>query len=78
MVLQTLQRRGGLSHYENLTSHLAFGSVFLKDFWEPTLVNVRIILLVEYDKTLYIPIKFETLGVFMCICMMVTSVPIKR
>jgi hypothetical protein len=77
MVLQTHQRRGGLSHYENLTSLLAFGSVFLKDFWEPTSVNVRIILLVEYDKTLYIPIKFETLGV-MCICMMVTSVPIKR
>ena len=34
---------------------------FLKDFWEPKLVDVRVILLVEDDETLYIPVEFETL-----------------
>ena len=28
---------------------------FLKDFWEPVLVGVKVILLVGHDKTLYIP-----------------------
>ena len=36
---------------------------FLKDFWEPMSVNVRVVLLVEDDLTLYT---------------MVTSVPTKR
>ena len=31
----------------------AFGSI-LKDFWEPVSVNVRVILLVKDDKTMYI------------------------
>jgi hypothetical protein len=26
---------------------------FLKDFWEPMSVNVRVVLLVGYDKTMY-------------------------
>ena len=30
------------------------------------MVDVRVILLVEYDETLYVPIEFETLGDSMC------------
>ena len=30
---------------------------FLKDFWEPMLVGVKVVLLVEGDKTLYIPCR---------------------
>jgi hypothetical protein len=30
---------------------------FLKDFWEPMSVSVRVILLVGYDTTLYIPCR---------------------
>ncbi len=41
----THQRRDGLSHYQNLTSLSAFGSV-LKDFRELTSVSVKVILLV--------------------------------
>ena len=37
---------------ENLTSLSVFGSIF-ENFWEPMLVNVRVILLVGYDKTMY-------------------------
>jgi hypothetical protein len=49
------QRKDGLSHYQNSTSLSAFSSIS-KDFWEPMSVNVRVILLVEHDKTLYIPV----------------------
>ena len=37
---------------KNLTSLSAFSSI-LKDFWEPMSVNVRVVLLVEYDMTMY-------------------------
>jgi hypothetical protein len=58
---------------QNSTSLSAFGSI-LKDFWEPTSVDVRVILLIEYDKTLYIPVEFETLGVFMCMYMTIMRI----
>ena len=36
---------------------------FLKDFWEPMSVNVRVVLSVGYDKTLYIPCRvWNSLG----------------
>jgi hypothetical protein len=36
---------------------------FLKDFWEPMSVNVRVILLVRYGTTLYIPCRvWNSLG----------------
>jgi hypothetical protein len=57
MVLWTHQRRGGLSHYQNLTSLSAFSSI-LKDFCEPMSVNVKVILLVGHDETLYNLIEF--------------------
>jgi hypothetical protein len=41
-------------------------------------VDVRVIFLVKDDKTLYIPVEFETLRVFMCMYMMISSVPTKR
>jgi hypothetical protein len=50
---------------ENSTSLSAFGSIFLKkNFWrEPMSVNVRVILLVGYDKTLYVPCRvWNSLG----------------
>jgi hypothetical protein len=50
--LQTYQRKDGLSHYQNLTSLSAFGSI-LKDFWEPVSVDARVVLLVKDDKTMY-------------------------
>ena len=50
----------------------------MKDFWEPMSVGVKVVLLVEDDKTLYIPIEFKTFRVFMCTYMMVTSIPTKR
>ena len=50
--VRTYQRRDGLSHYQNLTSLSAFGSI-LKIFWEPALVSVKVILLVWHDKTLH-------------------------
>ena len=50
--LQSYQWKYGLSHYQNLTSLSAFGSI-LKDFWEPVSVNVRVVLLVEDNTTLY-------------------------
>ena len=39
-----------------LTSLLALGSI-LKNFWEPMSVGVKVVLLVEDDKTLYIPCR---------------------
>jgi hypothetical protein len=43
---------------ENLTSLSAFGSILeKKKFWEPMSVNVRVVLLVGYDTTLYIPCR---------------------
>ena len=51
--VRTYQRRDGLSHYQNLTSLSAFGSI-LKDFLEPMSVNAKVILLAEDDLTLYI------------------------
>jgi hypothetical protein len=50
--LHSYQRKDRLSHYQNLTSLSAFGSI-LKDFWKPTSVNARVVLLVEDDKTMY-------------------------
>jgi hypothetical protein len=50
------QRRDRLSHHQNLTGLSALGSI-LKDFREPMSVDVRVILLVEYNKTLYIPCR---------------------
>ena len=46
----------------------------------PTSVNVRFILLVEDDEAMYIRpyIELKTLRAFMCMYMMVTSVPTKR
>ena len=41
-------------------------------------VDVRVILLVEDDKTLYILVELETLGVFMCMYMTVTGASTKR
>ena len=41
---------------ENLTSLSAFSSI-LKDFWEPVSVDVRVVLLVGYDKTMYMRIN---------------------
>ena len=56
-----------------------FGARFhFENFWEPSLVNVRVILLVEDDKTIYIPVKSETLGIFMCMYMMVTDASTRR
>ena len=51
MYIRSYQQRGRLSHYQNLTSLSAFGSI-LKIFWEPTSVSVKVILLVWHDKTL--------------------------
>ena len=42
------------------------------------LVDVRVILLVGDDKTIYIPVELETLRVFMCMYMMVTDASTKR
>jgi hypothetical protein len=56
LMVWTHQRRDGLSHYQNSTSLSALGSI-LKDFWEPMSVDVRVILLVEDDKTIYIPCR---------------------
>ena len=42
------------------------------------LVDVRVILLVGDNKTMYIPVELETLGAFMCMYMMVTDVSTKR
>jgi hypothetical protein len=61
--LHTYQQKGRLSHYQNSTSLSAFGSIF-ENFWrEPVSVNVRVVLLVKDDMTLYT---------------MVTIVPTKR
>ena len=54
--LQAYQQKDRFSHYQNLTSLSVLGSI-LKDFWEPTSVNVRVVLLVEDDMTLYIPCR---------------------
>ena len=40
----------------NLMSLSAFGSIF-ENFWEPMSIDVRVVLLVEYDKTMYIPYR---------------------
>ena len=52
--LQSYQQKDRLSHLiQNSTSLSAFGSI-LKFFWrEPMSVDVRVILLVGYDKTMY-------------------------
>jgi hypothetical protein len=56
-----------------------FGARFhFENFWEPSSVDVRVILLVEDDKTIYIPIESETLGVFMCMYMTVTDASTRR
>ena len=36
---------------------LRIASPFLKDFWEPMSVGVKVIFLVEHDTTLYIPCR---------------------
>jgi hypothetical protein len=41
-------------------------------------VDLRVVLLVEDDRTIYIPIELETLGVFMCMYMTVTGASTKR
>ena len=41
-------------------------------------VDVRVILLVKDDRTTYIPIELETLGVFMFMYMMITGISTKR
>jgi hypothetical protein len=41
-------------------------------------VDVRVILLVKDDRTTYIPIELETLGVFMCMYMMIIGISTKR
>ena len=53
----TYQRRDGLSHYQNLTSLSAFGSI-LKDFCELISVSAKVILLVGHDETLHNLIEF--------------------
>jgi hypothetical protein len=59
------QQGDGLSPYQKLTSLLAYGSGFLKAFFrETTLVDVRVILLVEDDKIyeyIHPHIELETL-----------------
>ena len=42
------------------------------------LVDVRVILLVGDDKTIYIPVELETLRVFMCMYMIVTDASTRR
>ena len=42
------------------------------------LVDVRVILLVGNDMTIYIPVELETLGAFMCMYMMVIDASTKR
>ena len=71
------QQGDALSHHQKLTSLPAHGSI-LKNFWEPTSVDAKVILLVEDDKTIYIPIELETLGVFMFMYMMITGISTKR
>jgi hypothetical protein len=44
---------------KNSTSLSAFGSIFERFFWKPMSVGVRVILLVEHDMALYIPMEFE-------------------
>ena len=55
-----------------MTSLSTLGSV--KFSRELVSVDARVILLVEYDKTMYIPIEFETLGVFMCMYMTIMRI----
>ena len=42
------------------------------------LVDVRVILLIGDDKTIYIPVKLETLRAFMCMYMMVMDTSTRR
>ena len=58
----------GLHISKNLTG-LSRLVPFLEDFWEPMSVGVKVVLLVEDETTLYIPIELETLRVFMCMYM---------
>jgi hypothetical protein len=56
-IMVTVHRqRDGLSHYQNLTSLSTFDSILKRFFffWIPMLVGVRVILSVEYGKTMYI------------------------
>ena len=54
--LHSYQRKDRLSHYENPTSLSVFGSIF-ENFWrKPMSVNARVILLVGYDKTMYMTV----------------------
>ena len=53
MVTNVSTKRWTITSYQNSTSLSAFGSVFLKIFEEPTSVDVRVVLLVGYDKTMY-------------------------
>jgi hypothetical protein len=71
-ILRTSRQRDGLSHYQNLTSLSASGSI-LKDFWEPMSIGVKVILLVEGDivgKHLHPYIESRTLRVNTNMCTM--------
>ena len=45
------------SHTTKNSTSLSVPGSILKDFWEPMSVGVKVILLVEDDKTLYIPCR---------------------
>jgi hypothetical protein len=75
MYVMDKSRRDGLPHHQNSMSFSALGSI-LKKFWEPTSVNVRVILLVEGDTTgecLHPYIELRTLRVYTRMYTMVTD-----
>ena len=68
---------------KNSTSLLALGFIFyfFKDFWEPMLVDMRVILLVEVDTAgeyLHPYIESRTLTVYTCMYIMVTDSSTRR
>ena len=44
-------------HTTKINEPFGVRSHFLKDFWEPMSVDMRVVLLVGHDKTLYIPCR---------------------
>jgi hypothetical protein len=58
-----------------------FGSILKKKIWEPTSVDVRVVLLVEddtMDKHLHPYIESRTLKVYTCMYTMVTDSSTRR
>ena len=57
MMVTSVPTKDGLSHYQNSTSLSAFGSILKKKKLGTVSIDVRVVLLVEYDKTMYIPYR---------------------